>query len=380
VSPAPPSIHSLTPLSYAFSSFPSQCLLMTLPTVFNNAFFIPHLRNTSHYAPLLSLAHAHTPQLAALFLHADVAGAFMNDNLASTSDLHPAIFPPETPTYSGHFHKPHALTTPTHNITYIGSPYQTSQSEAGQEKRYLNLTSHYAPQSSHPLPLPVPRYHITTSTDLPGLIPQLSPGDTLLITYTLPLNTTQPQPDLLATIQTLRKTGVKVRLKRISLPPASKPPPTPKSPPPQRTPSTLLAHYLSPLLLPPSLKTAAQTLLTTTPSPPPPIPTTATFHTITLTNFLSYRHPQIYPLTARGLTLLKGSPIHPSNGSGKTSLLISLLWGLTGGFEPRPNERGKASVVNDAGGGRGSVTVEGRVNGVEVVVERWVGKRGQGIR
>jgi hypothetical protein len=40
--------------------------------------------------------------------------------------------------------------------------------------------------------------------------------------------------------------------------------------------------------------------------------------------------------------------LHCSNGSGKTSLVFSILWALTGSLDPRPAENAKASdVVND---------------------------------
>lgn len=65
----------------------------------------------------------------------DVRGAAMNDNTASRRGLQPTVFPPHLPTFSGHFHKPHRV--PRCPVTYVGSSYQTSLSEAGQEKRFL---------------------------------------------------------------------------------------------------------------------------------------------------------------------------------------------------------------------------------------------------
>jgi DNA repair exonuclease SbcCD nuclease subunit len=73
-----------------------------------------------------------------LFCHADVRGASMNDNIISRRGLRASLFPRDLPTYSGHFHKPHVV--PNTSITYIGSPYQVSLSEAGQAKRFLLLS------------------------------------------------------------------------------------------------------------------------------------------------------------------------------------------------------------------------------------------------
>lgn len=75
--------------------------------------------------------------IQSIFCHADIAGASMNGNTLSLRGLSPQIFPKSLPTFSGHFHKPHSLRGGT--ITYVGSPYQTTLSEAGQSKRLLLL-------------------------------------------------------------------------------------------------------------------------------------------------------------------------------------------------------------------------------------------------
>ena len=61
----------------------------------------------------------------------------MNDNVVSRRGLRASLFPRDIPTFSGHFHKPHCV--PDTCITYVGSPYQTSLSEAGQAKRLMLL-------------------------------------------------------------------------------------------------------------------------------------------------------------------------------------------------------------------------------------------------
>ena len=45
-----------------------------------------------------------------------------------------SFFPTGVPIYSGHFHKPHTMTKSGASLRYVGSPYQTSLSEAGQDK------------------------------------------------------------------------------------------------------------------------------------------------------------------------------------------------------------------------------------------------------
>lgn len=87
----------------------------------------------------------------AIFIHADVAGAKMNSNYTSTNpSLNPSMFP-DLPVYSGHFHLPHTVTSKNRNVTYVGSPYQQSFSEAGDTKRMLILDSDFRHVSDAPV-------------------------------------------------------------------------------------------------------------------------------------------------------------------------------------------------------------------------------------
>jgi DNA repair exonuclease SbcCD nuclease subunit len=47
--------------------------------------------------------------ISMIFCHADVRGAWMNDNIQSRDGLDVTSFPPAIPIYSGHFHKPHLV-------------------------------------------------------------------------------------------------------------------------------------------------------------------------------------------------------------------------------------------------------------------------------
>lgn len=75
-------------------------------------------------------------------------GASMNNEFLSASGITPSIFPPHIPIFSGHFHKPHAITAcqGTVKIQYVGSPYQVSLSEAHQAKHLLVLRHHFNSQ------------------------------------------------------------------------------------------------------------------------------------------------------------------------------------------------------------------------------------------
>ena len=81
-----------------------------------------------------SLTPPPSSSVSIIFCHADVRGAFMNDGARCRDGLDIAEFPRDLPIYSGHFHKPHTMSRGRSSLRYVGSPYQTSLSEAGQDK------------------------------------------------------------------------------------------------------------------------------------------------------------------------------------------------------------------------------------------------------
>lgn len=149
-------MHALEPLLYAFK--PEQILMIHEPAVCLGALWVPYRRDSNVMRAVLQQG-ADTPGVSMIFCHADVRGAYMNDNMRSKEGLDIEAFPKDIPIYSGHFHKPHTvptvvtpapaasccLTIPLHcffsqitkggsTLRYVGSPYQTSLSEAGQDK------------------------------------------------------------------------------------------------------------------------------------------------------------------------------------------------------------------------------------------------------
>jgi hypothetical protein len=102
-----------------------------------------------------------TAALAAtsLFIHADVTGAYMNDQLVSHGGVPPRMFPPNRPIYSGHFHKPHLVQQENVHIEYLGSPYQVSLSEARQDKAVVVLDSSDGWKCVERIPLDIGRKH-----------------------------------------------------------------------------------------------------------------------------------------------------------------------------------------------------------------------------
>jgi len=99
-------VHALEPLKYAFES--SQVLMLSEPVICLNALWVPYRRDHHLLASILSSGANH-PDVRAIFCHADVRGAYMNDNIRCKEGIDVTAFPPAMPIYSGHFHKPHTV-------------------------------------------------------------------------------------------------------------------------------------------------------------------------------------------------------------------------------------------------------------------------------
>jgi len=108
-------VHGLSPLA----AVNDRVHVFTHPTLFAGALWLPYRSDPGALAAAVAAAG---PGLAAVFAHADVRGARMNNHRTSEHGAEAAIFPPGVPVISGHFHLPHAL--PGTGITYVGSPYQ----------------------------------------------------------------------------------------------------------------------------------------------------------------------------------------------------------------------------------------------------------------
>jgi len=165
--------HALTPLSNAYripantdstSTFSSGIstipgpLVMTHPTKFGNALFVPYIRDHATMESVLHSAVARE-QAVAIFCHADVTGAYMNDLIPSQGGVPPSAFPCDIPIYSGHFHKPHTVQSSGRSIEYLGSPYQVSLSEAQQQKALVLLDAEKGWSCVERIPIDIGRKH-----------------------------------------------------------------------------------------------------------------------------------------------------------------------------------------------------------------------------
>ena len=153
------SVHSLQPLSYVFR--PEQILLISEPVVCMGALWVPYRRDPKMMKAILDAGNylnsnndvesvknavhggsentdfkvieigkekvkvKEMERISIIFCHADIQGASMNDGMRCREGLDISAFPPNLPIYSGHFHKPHTVST-THR-TCISSECSTCQ-------------------------------------------------------------------------------------------------------------------------------------------------------------------------------------------------------------------------------------------------------------
>jgi hypothetical protein len=133
-------MHSLTPLAFACPS----TRVITHPAVFLGALWFPYRRQYNALKIRMNQMLNATGEepVRAIFCHVDVIGADMGGGVLAMRGLTADDFPPHLPVYTGHYHKPHTVPGKiprVHPVQYVGSPYQTSMAEAGEEKQLLVL-------------------------------------------------------------------------------------------------------------------------------------------------------------------------------------------------------------------------------------------------
>ena len=368
-------------------------LIFSHPTKFNNALLVPHIRDAAILESILQAPV--TLECDGLLLHADVTGAYMNDRIVSQGGVPPYMFPSGKQIYSGHFHKPHVVSTKTVQIEYLGSPYQVSLSEAQQDKALVVLDASQQWKCVERIPMNIGRRHfrITSVDELHQLPPlesnALQAGDRVVCSFGKAeidhMNDTVKEQ-----IQHLRASGVVVEIREST--DTSSPAVAPGSG------ETALLEELSPeatwkgyianevardamdRTTAENLLVAGQNLLDSMADDNEDIevqswqhPTELVLDSVSLEGFGPFRTKQTYPLRNRGLVLLRGNNMDggaDSNGSGKSMLAMSTLWCLTGSLDARPLDDSKVSdIVNDESKAA-RVTVQGLLNGVEFSISR----------
>jgi DNA repair exonuclease SbcCD nuclease subunit len=214
--------HGLTPFenAYRVGSVPGP-LIFSYPTKFRDALFVPHVRNIATMESILQSSIAQ--ETSAIFVHAEVTGAFMNDLIVSEDGIPPASFPNDKRIYSGHFHKPHTVKASNGcvQIEYLGSPYETSLSEAQQHKTLAVLDASW--ECTEYIPIDIGRRHFKVSSlgELAGLRlgedksnAGVRSGDRIVATIPQEMMESQESDDL-DHIKKLRSEGVMVEIREI---------------------------------------------------------------------------------------------------------------------------------------------------------------------
>ena len=399
-------------------------LILSHPTKFMNALFIPHIRDKELMKSILGSTEAITS--SALFVHADVKGASMNDLITSRYGLSESIFPTNTHIYSGHFHKPQfssstSSSSSSSSIRYVGSPYQTSLSESGQVKSLLLVDSNKGWQCIDEIPIDVgPRYHRVSSLhhflDYNSQA-DIRTGDKVVVTVDQQeleeMQITADKEESMTVnkrslfnvkLEEFRQSGISVEIRDVQSQQQEDVEVLSSSSSPSlndekieledQSPMTTFITYLSSEVNRSELGEATAKKLTSygedllreandggtrkggglvTPGITAGV-CELEIESVSVLGFGSFRQEVLYPLTNRGVVLLKGVNKDDigsdSNGVGKSTLAMSSLWALSGSLDARPTQDGKvADVVNDSSM-NAEVTLRGFINSEPFVLKR----------
>lgn len=126
-----------------------------------------------------SLGEALEAEPRALFVHAGIKSAFRNDKSRDTDGISIDLFKDFPRVFSGHYHFRHEV----ENVQYIGSPYQQSFAEAGQNKGFLLYNDKTGKIDFHEIPGTPKHYDVELNFDTGKLAnrsksePEYSPQD-----------------------------------------------------------------------------------------------------------------------------------------------------------------------------------------------------------
>ena len=375
--------HALAPLAAALPT----CHVFDSPSLFLGALWLPYRRDAGELAAAAAAAASSPSPPTAVFAHADVVGAVANDAFQSAAGVDPCLFPAAT--WLGHYHKPHAVKTKKGQppVRYVGSPYQVSAGEAGQDKALVVLkgavgkggkgdAGRHSWAEVAAVPLAVgPRHHALAGA-APSPPSDLRPGDR--VRWTVPAGIAPAVAD--AAADALRAAGARVEL--VLSPPPSR---TPRLPADalSRGPGAIFAAYADHVGMSPAGRAAGDAALARAGGGAPPPGVSLSLHTVTVDGYGPFADPVQYNLGAGGVRVLTGRNDDDvgadSNGAGKTSLAMAAHWALTGRSDARMEGGGgrglaHGDVVCDARDAA-SVVVKGEANGAPFRVERAVTRK-----
>ncbi|GMH42164.1 hypothetical protein BSKO_10083 [Bryopsis sp. KO-2023] len=341
------------------------------PTSFMDAVFLSYHSDSVLLAAMMEkLVDQKTK---AMFVHADVIGAIMNDTFRAKEGLHPDTFPPLLPVFSGHYHKPHIVDGTT--IEYVGSPYQVSQAEAGQTKHLLILDNDWRVVERKPLDVG-PRHF--TLRDVSSEIPEdVRKGDRLRWYIDA-----SDEDEIKAAEKVLRRKEVTVD---VIVKPSSSAPRIEEAE--TLLPGELFMKYAESIEMTSGAIKKGEQVVKAVGGGDSSLQRTATtinFESVEVEGFGPFLETVNYPLDDGGVRVVCGrnedDSSSQSNGAGKSMLVSAPLWAITGRIDVRGEMSGRptnADIVHDEAKSA-RVKVTGTANGEPFVVERVVKRRGKG--
>ena len=368
--------HALTPLAKANPNI----VVFDGPTLYGGALWLPYRRNSDELKRAIEETQG---EFNAIFCHADVVGASMNETFQARDGLDPELFGGAN-TYTGHYHKPHVV--PNTNITYVGSPYEVSRSEAGQVKELLVLNSQtWVEGSNARVGLDIGPKHFVVEGLEASVPSKARPGD--IIRWTLPIDAMNAVSDAVPkVVQNARDSGYVVEVCYVTKELATR---IPKAE--ELGPAGLFDAYAVASEMAPKVSAFGREVLQEVAALDDAPETRrqskgvrVAFDTVEVEGFGTFQSTTRYPLGSRGVCVVVGEnrtdTCSDSNGAGKTTLVMSPMWALTGQSDLRIDGAGsgksltKSDVVNDSSK-FGRVRLEGFVNGgIPFWVERKVNR------
>lgn len=341
---------SLVPLATTLGS--DKCLLITTPAICLGALFLPYLHEKARLREVMEMVKSGNYGVEAVFCHTEVEGARLTDRIVvkESAELAPADFPSTAPVYSGHLHRPHMV---GERIRYVGSPYEVSAAEAGQQKSLVVIDRLRGWQVVERIPIDVgPRHRVLRVGEQLKSVGELRRGDRITVQVA-----GGEDGNVRRLVGELRNMGARVETQMVTEAGSGEvetaDPLTPAEP---RISGGALSNiglfqeYGGIKNLGKKIVEMGKEILLEVGGKASTLQTSISgkdvvieWETVTLRGFGSFLEKVTYPLRKRGLVLMtgrycddEGAVTGRTNGTGKTTLVMAALWALTGRTDARP--------------------------------------------
>ena len=175
--------HALSVLEYALPSA-DQILVADRPTRFLDALWLPYMPTAELDQWLQPFRDPVSPGVGCCFMHAEIKGSFVGENVQWMRGIDSQGLRDGLRVYSGHFHNPQKV---SERVFYVGSPYEVTAAEAGQQKSLLVLDRDmgWAVQEKEEICIGPRHFKVASMQEMEAL-PRLAPGDRVVVTRSIP--------------------------------------------------------------------------------------------------------------------------------------------------------------------------------------------------